>query len=115
MPRKERSQRPISISGKDRDRLDAYKLKYEGATGQPSDWGQFLGVLGLVGLAAFGVYKLVESANKSAQSATIKCPHCETNFLMAFPEGSPPAILVACPSCASDLVVKNTRNKVEDA
>ena len=98
-------QKPISIKKSDRDILDSYKERYETATGEPTDWGRFLGTVALLGLAAAGIYILTRAERRSPQSVDVFCEVCNTNFLMAVPEGTGRAIYTLCPECGADLVV----------
>ena len=97
-------QRPIPVTRRERERLDAQKERYEKATGDTGDWGKFLGTVALAGLAALGVYKLVQSLNRSPQSVSVNC-ECGENFLMATPEGVGRLVLTNCPICRLELVV----------
>lgn len=98
-------QRPISLTSGDRDTLDLYKIRYEESTGERTDWGAFLGTITLLGLAAAGVYHLVNAKNRSPQSVDVDCCECGESFIMAVPRGTGRAIYTTCPSCGIDLVI----------
>ncbi len=98
-------QRPISISDHARTQLDVQKQRYDQATGEKTDWGNFLGTVTLLGLAAVGIYKLVEATQRSAQSVDVKCAFCQETFVMAVPSGTARVIYTTCPECGGELVV----------
>lgn len=98
-------QKPISIRKRDRDILDSYKERYEEATGESTDWGAFLRTVALLGIAAVGIYGLARAERRSPQSVDVFCEVCNTNFLMAVPEGTGRAIYTTCPECDTEMVV----------
>ena len=98
-------QKPISITSRDRDILDSYKRRYDESTGERTDWGTFLGTVALLGLAAAGVYHLVNAKNRSPQSVDIECFECGEIFIMAVPQGVDRAVYTSCPACDAELVV----------
>ena len=98
-------QKPISINSRDRDVLNQQKARYEESTGKSTDWGDFLGTVALLGLAAVGVYMLAKAIKRSPRSVDVKCSGCDKSFVMAVPEGTPRAIYTTCPHCQEELVV----------
>jgi len=51
------AQRPISVSTKDRERLDHYKKTYEDFKGIHMTWGEFLVAVACLGMAAASIYQ----------------------------------------------------------
>ena len=100
-----RRQRPIPVTSAERDKLDAAKRSYERATGDAGDWGNFLGTITLLGLAAVGVYAVGKAAARSIQSVDVACEGCGGSFLMAVPDGTPRALLTVCPLCGQEIVI----------
>lgn len=98
-------QRPIPVTSAERDKLDAAKVSYERATGDAGDWGNFLGTVTLLGLAAVGIYALGKAAARSVQSVDVACEACGGSFLMAVPDGTPRAFLIVCPLCGEQIVI----------
>lgn len=98
-------QRPISVTGQEHQALENRRRRYEDATGDRGDWGNFLGVMSLLGLAALGMYALAKATERSEQSVKVKCPACNKVFPMAL-SGEPVAIVqIPCPHCEAELVV----------
>ena len=98
-------QRPISVTGEEHRALENQRRHYEDATGNRGDWGNFLGAISLLGLAALGIYALARATERSERSVKVECPICKKVFPMALP-GEPAAIVqVPCPYCDTDLVV----------
>lgn len=98
-------QRPISISSGDRAALDSHKKRYEEKTGERTDWGTFLGIVALLGLAAAGIYYQAKTTNRSPQSVNVQCGKCQGDFLLAVPSGMERAIKITCPHCKAELVL----------
>lgn len=98
-------QRPISVNAGDRNLLDSQKKRFDGATGQESDWGSFLATVALLGLAAAGVYYLAKTTKRSPQAIDVECDGCKGIFQMALPQGTNRAIYTTCPRCNAELVV----------
>ena len=101
-----RRQRPIPVTDSERTTLEQYKRQYEQKSGESGDWGDFLGAIALLGLAAVGIYALAQATKQTPQSATVKCSHCQKNFIMAIPLNASNVIPVKCPHCQQDLVVQ---------
>ena len=98
-------QKPISITSRDRAFIDSHKKRYDESIGEETDWGTFLGTVALLGLAAAGVYHLVNAKNRSPQSVDIECCECGEMFIMAVPQGVDRAVYTLCPACDAELVV----------
>jgi hypothetical protein len=49
-------QRPISVSAKDREKLDRYKKVFEDFKGMHMTWGEFLVAVACLGMAAASIY-----------------------------------------------------------
>ncbi len=101
----ESRQRPISVTSRDREALDRHKRRYEDATGEPTDWGSFLGTIALLGLAAAGIYRLATARRRSPQTVDVECCWCQSTFLMVVPLETGRAIYTTCPACDAELVV----------
>ena len=95
-------QKSISVTPKEKDRLEKAKELYEQHTGDTGDWGRFLGTVAVLGLASLGIYKLVSSSKKNP---TTTCAVCGQKFSIAYSEGLPNVVYVTCPHCEADLVV----------
>ena len=104
-------QRPISIGSRDRQVLDDQKRRYEQSMGESSDWGNFLGTMVLLGLAAAGVYALARATRRTPQSVDIECVQCGGAFIMAVPQGTGRAVYTTCPHCTEELVVDLGRSR----
>lgn len=101
----ERRQRPIPVTGTERELLQQQKTRYEEGTGDRGDWGKFLGTITLLGLAAAGIYNLVKASARSQQSVDVQCSECSGKFIMAVSHRSDRAIYTICPHCGTELVV----------
>lgn len=102
----ERRQRPIPVTSSERKILDTYKGDWENRTGSQSDWGEFLGAVVLLGLAAAGIYALAEViARNDPHSLQVSCPKCSQRFVVAVPQNTGEAVQVGCPHCQASLVV----------
>jgi len=98
-------QKPISVPSSERALLNQQKERWEKVTGQKTDWGQFLGTVALLGLAAAGVYSLVKARERSLHSVDVQCCECNNTFVMALPTEIGRAIYTTCPHCDRELVV----------
>ena len=67
-------QKSIAMTPKEKERLDKEKQLYEQHTGRRVDWGQFLGVVAVIGLGALGIHQMVRS---SRRNPTTICPVCD--------------------------------------
>lgn len=97
-------QKSIGVTPREKDRLDKAKQLYEQHTGDKGDWGRFLGTVTALGLAALGVYKLVNSSKKNP---TTTCAVCGKKFSIAYSDDLPQVAYVTCPNpdCQAELVV----------
>jgi hypothetical protein len=97
-------QKSIGVTPREKEKLGRAKQLYEQKTGDKADWGRFLGAVSALGLAALGVYKLVNSSKKNP---TATCSVCGQTFSIAYSEDLPPVVYVACPNpnCKAELVV----------
>jgi DNA-directed RNA polymerase subunit RPC12/RpoP len=98
-------QRPIPVTSKERAALEQQKRRYEQSTGDTGDWGNFLGTVALLGLAALGIYSLARATRRSEQSVDVQCAVCQQSFLMAVPDEVGQAVYIRCPHCNEELVV----------
>ncbi|MFC1998838.1 hypothetical protein ACFLVR_04250 [Chloroflexota bacterium] len=98
-------QRPIPVTSEERRSLDKYKQQYEKETGNTGDWGDFLGAIALLGLAALGIYALSKVVVRSEDSVDVRCAECSQNFIMAVPKGIGPVVRTTCPNCKKELLV----------
>lgn len=107
MPRKKRQQKSISVETEEWDLLNRLKREYGQKAGEDVDWGSFLGTVALLGLAAAGVYRLVESLNRTGRAVSASCPVCGQVFPVAIPFNSPRVIQFPCPNphCQTPLVL----------
>jgi len=101
----ERRQRPIPVTGRERESLEEQKKRYEEQTGDTGDWGKFLGTITLLGLAAAGIYGLAKASTRSQQSVDVQCNQCGETFIMAVSDRSDRAVHTVCPYCGTELVV----------
>ena len=98
-------QKTVAMTPAEKRRLDRAKQAYEDHTGDTGDWGRFLGIASILGLAALGIYKLVTS---SRQNPAVTCAVCGERFFVApSDEELPPALYVRCPNpgCGAEMVV----------
>jgi len=102
----ERRQRPIPVTSQERQLLEEQKKKYESQSGNAGDWGQFLGTMALLGLAAVGIYALASILRQDQRSLNVRCARCNGDFTVALQPNSGTAILVNCPHCHSELVLQ---------
>ena len=101
----ERRQRPIPVTGRERELLEEQKKRYEESTGDTGDWGKFLGTITLLGLAAAGIYSLAKASTRSQQSVDVQCKQCGETFIMAISDRSDRAVHTVCPYCRTEVVV----------
>lgn len=100
-------QRNIPVDKDEGAELDRRKRLYEEETGDTGDWGKALGILTLGGLAALGIYALVQATQPTATTWQVTCPNvrCSAIFPVAT-TGSPTRLAqVACPYCQTEMVV----------
>jgi len=83
------------------------KERYEQYTGEKTDWGNFLAATAVLGLAALGIYRMINSSKKNP---TATCVVCHKRFSMAHSGKLPPVVYVTCPNCGAELVVAFTDN-----
>lgn len=98
-------QRPIPVTSQERRFLEEQKQRYESNSGDTGDWGQFLGSIVLLGLAAVGIYALANAISRTPQSVDVQCPVCYNSFVMALPTGVGRVLYTRCPHCQSEIVV----------
>jgi hypothetical protein len=103
--KKKRDQKAISVEAEEWALLDRLKRDYGQKTGEEVDWGNFLGTVGLLGLAAAGVYGLADFLGRTESAASARCPACGLVFPVAVPHRSPGAIHFPCPACHATLVL----------
>ena len=99
----ERRQKNIGITPREKEKLEEAKRLYEQHTGDRGDWGKFLGVIAVLGLAALGVYKMAQASRKKPKAV---CPMCDGEFSIAYGDDLPAVAHVTCPHCEAELVVK---------
>jgi len=103
-------QRNIPLRTNERHELDQRKRDYENRTGDTGDWGKFLGVVTLAGLAALGIYALAQAAKRAPTVWQVNCPRCSATFPIQVPNPPPWRVTqVACPSCKTELVIDFAR------
>lgn len=98
----EARQKSIGVTPREKERLDREKQLYEQHTGTKVDWGQFLGVVAVIGLAALGIRQMVRA---SRRNPTTICPVCNQEFTIAYSDDLPEVSCVTCPRCRTELVV----------
>lgn len=101
-------QRPIPVTSQERRFLEEQKQRYESNSGDTGDWGQFLGSMALLGLAAVGIYALARAINRTPQSVDVQCSVCYNSFLLALPTEVRRVLYTRCPHCQSEIVVTLT-------
>jgi predicted RNA-binding Zn-ribbon protein involved in translation (DUF1610 family) len=99
-------QKSIAVTPDEKTKLEAAKKKYENLTGEKADWGKFLGVMAMAGLAALGIYKIAKSTRANPVT---DCPECGEQFSIAYADNLPPVVYVKCPSCGTELIVNMTQ------
>jgi len=103
-------QRPIPVTDQERSLLEKQRELYEAKSGKTDDWGDFLGTIALLGLAAAGIYALANATRQTPQSAQVECSQCHKVFILALPNQAQRVVYTRCPHCQFDLVV-NLGNK----
>ncbi len=98
-------QRTIGVTSQEKTKLEAAKKSYEQYIGETMDWGHFLGIVAIAGLATLGVYKLVKSRQSNPVTT---CAVCGKQFSIAYTGNLPPVVYVKCPGCGEELVVDMT-------
>jgi uncharacterized protein YbaR (Trm112 family) len=99
-------QRHIPLNIEERQELDRRKSDYEERTGDTGDWGKFLGIITLAGLAALGIYAVAPVARRGTTVWQVKCSQCGVMFPIQAPNPPPWRLAqVACPKCESGLVI----------
>ena len=99
-------QRNIPLDINERRELDRRKQDYESQTGDTGDWGKFLGIATLAGLAALGIYAAAQATKRAPTVWQVSCPRCSALFPIHVP--NPPKwrlTQVECPSCETELVI----------
>jgi len=100
---KERRQKNIGVTPREKERLEEARRLYEQHTGNRGDWGNFLGAISLLGLAALGVYELVRASRENRRAT---CPVCNREFPIAYGDDLPAVAYITCPHCGVELVVE---------
>jgi len=95
-------QKSVAMTPKEKERLEREKQLYEEHAGRKVDWGEFLGVVAVIGLAALGIRKMVQS---SRRNPTTTCPVCNQQITIAYSDDLPEVFYVVCPKCKTELVV----------
>lgn len=99
-------QRHIPLSIDDRRVLDWRKREYEDRTGDTGDWGKFLGIISLAGLAALGIYAMAQATKRAPTVWQVNCSLCGEGFPIQVPNPPPWRLAqVRCPNCSSELVI----------
>ncbi len=107
-------QRHIPLNIDDRRELDQRKRDYEARTGDIGDWGKFLGIVSLAGLAALGVYTMAQATKRAPTVWQVNCSHCGVGFPIQVP--NPPPWRLAqtrCYSCGGVLVIDFAKSAPE--
>jgi len=103
-------QRNIPLNINERHELDQRKRDYENRTGDTGDWGKFLGVVTLAGLAALGIYGLAQATRREPTVWQVNCPNCSAVFPIRVPNPPPWRVTqVTCPTCGTELVIDFAR------
>lgn len=103
-------QRNIPLNINERRQLDKRKQDYQNSTGDAGDWGKFLGIATLAGLAALGVYALAQTTKRAPTVWQVNCPRCSAVFPIQVPNPPPWRVTqVACPNCSTELVIDFAR------
>ena len=99
-------QRHIPLSIDERRVLDRRKREYEDRTGDTGDWGKFLGIISLAGLAALGIYAMAQVTKRAPTVWQVDCSRCGMGFPIQVPNPPPWRLAqVRCPSCSNELVI----------
>jgi hypothetical protein len=105
-------QRNIPLRVSERREMDRRKQDYENRTGDAGDWGKFLGIATLAGLAALGVYALARATRREPTVWQVNCPRCSAVFPIQVPNPPPWRVAqVECPNpnCGTELVIDFAR------
>ncbi|HEY48695.1 MAG TPA: hypothetical protein G4O13_01460 [Dehalococcoidia bacterium] len=103
---KQPRQRHIPLNIEERQELDRRKRDYEYVTGDTGDWGKFLGIVSLAGLAALGVYSMAQVGRLAPTVWQVNCPHCRMGFPIQVPNPTPWRLTkMGCVNCSAELVV----------
>ena len=104
-------QRNIPLNINKRQELDRRKRDYEERTGDRGDWGKFLGVATLAGLAALGIYGVAQVSRRTPTVWQVNCPSCLTKFPIQVPDPPPWRVTqIVCPRCDTELVIDFSRS-----
>ena len=78
---------------------------YQEKTSGKTDWGSFPAAASVLGLAALGVSKLVNSSKKNPITT---CAVCGRKYSIAYFEDLPPVVYGTCPNpkCQAELVAE---------
>jgi hypothetical protein len=107
-------QRHIPLTVAERRELDQRKRDYEDRTGDVGDWGKFLGTITLAGLAALGIYSMVQVARRGPTIWQVKCLLCGVMFPVRVPNPPPWRLAqIECPKCEQGLVIDFARQTPE--
>ena len=99
-------QRHIPLSFDDRRVLDRRKRDYEDRTGDTGDWGKFLGIISLAGLATLGIYSVAQATKRAPTVWQVNCSHCGMGFAIQVPNPPPWRLAqVRCANCSRELVI----------
>jgi len=105
MPRRERTS--IGLPTGKMQILAQARERYEEYTGKKTDWGNFLAATVVLGLAALGIYRMINSSKKNP---TATCVVCHKRFSIAHSGELSPVVYVTCPNCGAELVVAFTEH-----
>ncbi len=99
-------QRHVPLRLEDRLELDRRKRDYEMRTGDVGDWGRFLGLVTLAGLAALGIYSVGQVSRMGSVLWQVRCPQCGVKFPVKIPSPPPWRLSrIACVKCEEELVL----------
>ncbi len=99
-------QRHVPLRIHDRLELDRRKRDYEERTGDVGDWGEFLGVVTLAGMAALGIYSVAQMDRLASVIWQVRCSSCGVRFPVKAPSPAPWRLSrVTCVKCEAELVL----------
>jgi hypothetical protein len=99
-------QRHVPLRVDDRLELDQRKRDYEERTGDAGDWGRFLEVVTLAGMAALGIYSVAQVGRLDSVIWKVRCPSCGVRFPVKAPSPPPWRLSrVTCVKCGTELVL----------